>query len=66
MVGHPPDTKFKQLVIPQSLENCRVKVNDITNARAIFGIYLPGSGGRTTRLKPGRVEPFYIGIPIEI
>ena len=66
MVGHPPDEKFKQLVSSKSLKNCRVKVNDITNARAIFGPYLPGLGGRTTRRKPGRVEPDYIGIPREI
>ena len=66
MVGYPPDAKFKQLVISKSLETCRVKVNDITNARDIFGPYLPGLGGRTTRQKPGRVKPVYIGIPREL
>ena len=66
MVGHPSDEKFKQLVSSQSLKNCRLKVNDITNARAIFGPYLPGLGGRTTRRKPKRVEPVYIGIPREL
>ena len=66
MVGHLPDEKFKQLVSSKSLKNCRVKVNDIKNARAIFGPYLPGLGGRETRRKPGRVEPVYIGIPREL
>ena len=66
MVGHPPDEKFKQLVRSQSLKNCLAKVNDITNARTIFGPYLPGLGGRTTIQKPGRVEPVYIGIPREL
>ena len=66
MVGHPPDAKFKQLVISQSPKKCRVQVNDITNYRAIFGPYLPGLGGMMTRRKLGRVEPVYIGIPREI
>ena len=48
------------------MKNCRVKVNDITIARAIFGPYLPGLGGITTRLKPGSKEPVYIGIPREL
>ena len=66
MVGHLPDEKFKQLVSSQSLKNCCVKVNDITNDRDIFGPYLPGLGWITTRQKPGMVEPVYIGIPSEI
>ena len=48
------------------MKNCRIKFNDITNDHAIFGPYLPGLGGRTTRQKPGRVEPVYIGIPREL
>ena len=40
-----------------------MKVKDVTNARAIFGPYLPGLGGKITRQKPERVDPEYIGIP---
>ena len=57
MVVHPPDAKFKQLVGSKILKKCRVKVNDITNACAIFGPYLPVFGARKTRRKPGRAEP---------
>ena len=63
MVGHPTDDKFKQMVSSRSFTNCRVKVRDVTNARAIFGPYLPGLGGKTIRQKPERVDPEYIGIP---
>ena len=37
MVAHPPDEKFKQMVRHESLRNCSVKVDDITNARTFFG-----------------------------
>ena len=59
MVGHPTDEKFKQMVSSKSFANCRVKVKDVTNARAIFGPYLPGLGGKTTRQKPVTVNPEY-------
>ena len=38
-------------------------VQDITNSRAIFGPDLPGLQGRSTRQKPKRVVPEYMGIP---
>ena len=66
MVEHPPDTKIKQLVSSKSIKNCRLKVADVTNACTIFGLYLPGLGGRTTREKPVRVEPTYVGIPRQL
>ena len=62
-LAHIPDEKFKQLVSSKFLKHCHVKVNDVTNARTIFGPNLPGLGGRTTRQKSERVEPEYIGIP---
>ena len=46
MVGHPTVDKLKNMVGLKSITNCRVKVNDVTNARAIFGPYLPGLGGK--------------------
>ena len=63
MIGHPTDDKFKQMVGSKSFTNCHVKVNDVTNACAIFGPYLSGLGGETTRQKPESIDPEYIGIP---
>ena len=61
-LAHVPYDNFKQLVSSKSLKNCRVKVDDVTNAHNIFGPNLPVLGGRTTRQKPDRLEPEYIGI----
>ena len=65
-VAHPPDSKFKQMVSSPSFKNCPVTVNDVTNARAIFGPDLAGLAGRSTRRKPKRVVPEYMGIPREL
>ena len=62
-VAHPPDSKFKLMVNSPSLENCKVTVQDITNSRTMFGPNLPGLQGRSTRQKPKRVVPEYMGIP---
>ena len=48
-VVHPPDSKFKVMVSSRSFKNCPVTVNDVTNARAIFGPDQPGLAGRSTR-----------------
>ena len=58
MVGHPTDDKFKHMVSSKSTTNCRVNVNDVTNAHTIFCPYLPGLGGMT-RQKPERFDPEY-------
>ena len=63
MLAHPPDTKFKQLVNSDSIKNCKVTAQDISNSRVIFGPDLPGLQGRTTRKKPTRVVLVYMGIP---
>ena len=63
MVAQPPDTKFKKMVSFESLKNCSVNVNNVTNARAIFGPYLPGLRGRLARQKPAGVEPLCMSIP---
>ena len=41
MVAHPPDEKFKQMVSHESLRNCSVKVDDITNAQIFFSLTGP-------------------------
>ena len=63
LLGHLPDARFKQLVNSDSIKNCKVTAQDISNSRVIFGPDLPGLQGRTTRKKPTRVTPVYIGIP---
>ena len=62
-VAHPPDSKFKLMVNSPSRKNCPVTVQDITNSRAIFGPDLQRLQGRSTRKKPKRVAPEYMGIP---
>ena len=59
-LAHPPDTKFKQLVNSDSIKNCPVTAQDISNSRVIFGPDLPGLQGRSTREKPTRVVLEYI------
>ena len=63
MVSHPPDEKFKDMVSHKSLSNCSVKVDDITNAHAIFGTNCYILKGATVRQKPDRVDPEYTQIP---
>ena len=46
VVGHPTGDKFKHMVNSESITNCQVKVNDVTNAPTVFGPYLPGFGGK--------------------
>ena len=62
-VAHPPDSKFKLMVSSPSFKNCSVTVNRVTNAHAFFGPDLPDLAGRSTRQKPQRVVPDYMGIP---
>ena len=56
-VAHLPDSKFKLMVSSPSFKNFPVSVNDVTNARTIFGPDLPGLAGRSTRQKSQRVVP---------
>ena len=63
MVAHLPDEKFKDMVSHKSLSNCRVKVDDITNACAIFGPNRSILKGATVRQKPDKVDTEYTQIP---
>jgi hypothetical protein len=56
MTGHPTDAQFLKLVRNNSIKNCPVKPDHITNAHSIFGPSIAGVRGRTTRQKPERVE----------
>ena len=62
-VGFILDAKFKRLLNSRSIKNCPVRAEDVENARVIFGPNRDRLGGATTRTRPSRVEPEYIGIP---
>ena len=63
MLADPPDARFKQLVNSDSIKNCKVTAQDISNSRVVFGPDLPGLQGKTTRKNPTRVVSVYMGIP---
>jgi hypothetical protein len=56
MTGHPTDAQFLKLVRNNSIKNCPVKSDHITNAHSIFSPCITGLQGRTTHQKPERVE----------
>ncbi len=56
MTGHPTDAQFLKLARNNSIKNCPVKPDHITNAHSIFGPSIAGVRGRTTCQKPERVE----------
>ena len=47
------------------LKNCPIAVDDVKNAKAIFGPYLPGLKGWSTRKTPKRVSNKRMHIPRE-
>ena len=63
MVAVPTEAEFKKMVSSKSLSDCPVTVDDVANARAIFGPDRAGLRGKTVRQKPDRVEPEYTRIP---
>jgi hypothetical protein len=63
MTSHPTDAQFLKLVRNNSIKNCPVKPDHITNAHSIFGPSIAGVRGRTTCQKPVRVEAAVGRIP---
>ncbi len=63
MTGHPTDAQFIKLVRNNSIKNCPVKPDHITNAHSIFGPSITGVRRRTTRQQPERVEAAVGRIP---
>ena len=63
MTSHPTDTQFLKMVSNNSIKNCPVKPQHITNAHSIFGSSITGVCGRTTRQKPEQVEAVVGRIP---
>ena len=49
----------------KDLKNCPVRVDDVKNAKVIFGPYRPGLKGWTTRKTPKRVSSERVHIPRE-
>ena len=56
MIRHPSNDHFKQIVSQKDLENCPIAVNDVKNAKAMFGPYIPGLKGWSTQTTPKRVS----------
>lgn len=63
MMGNLSESQFKEMVRNKTSKHCPLKLEDITNAHAIFGTDLAGVHGKTVRFKPTRVEMGYINIP---
>jgi hypothetical protein len=51
MTGHPTNAQFLKMVRNNSIKNCPVKPDHITNANSIFGPSIAGVHRRTTRQK---------------
>ena len=52
MIGHPPDSVFKQIVSDGSLKNYLVKPNDVSNTTVMFGPHRDRIQGVSTRRNP--------------
>jgi hypothetical protein len=57
MTGHPTDAQFLEMVRNNTIKNCPIKPEHITNANSIFGSSIAGVRGKTVRHKPEQVEP---------
>jgi hypothetical protein len=56
MTGHPTNAQFLEMVRNNTIKNCPIKPEYISNARSIFGPSIAGVGGKTVRRKPEQVE----------
>ena len=51
-VGIPSEKEFARMVSGNHVKNAPITVQDISNARAIFGLLLENTRGKTVRKKP--------------
>ena len=65
MIGYSSNKHYKQIVSRNDLKNCPVRVDDVKNAKIIFGPYRPGLKGWTTRKPPKRVNSERVHVPRE-
>ena len=65
MIGHPSNEHYTQIVSRKDLKNGPVCVDDVKNAKVIFGPYRPGLKGWTTRKTSKRVSSERVHIPRE-
>jgi hypothetical protein len=47
MTGYPSDTQFQAMVRSNTIKNCPIKPDHITNAHSIFGPSITGVRGKT-------------------
>ena len=63
LIGYPKDQDFKGMVRANMIPNCPIDVNDITNARDIWGPDLASLRGKTVRPTPAPVVAKYVAVP---
>ena len=63
MIGNPTDKEYKGMVREKLITNCPVTVQDVENAKRIFGPDLTNLRGKTIRTKPEHVRIEYVQIP---
>ncbi len=56
MTGHPTNAQFLEMVRNNTIKNCPIKPEYITNARSIFSLSIAGVHGKTVHRKPEQVE----------
>ena len=66
MIGCPSEQDFKGMVRANMIRNCPINVNDITNARNIWGPDLTSIRGKTVRQMPAPVITDYVAVPRSI
>ena len=65
MIGHPSNEHYKQSVSQNDLKICPIDVNDVKNARGIFGLYRPSLKEWNTLKTPKRVSSERVHTPRE-
>ncbi len=63
LIGYPNEQDFKGMVRANMIPNCPINVNDITNARDIWGPVLASLRGKMVRRTPAPVVAEYLAVP---
>ena len=62
-INRPSEAHFKKLVGERLIPNCTITVQDIDNARAIFGVDIGALKGKSTRATPPPVKSNAVPVP---
>ena len=63
MIEHLSNKHYKQIVSRNDLKNCPIGVDDVKNAKVIFGPYRLGLRGWSTRQTPQHVNSERVHTP---